>query len=70
MKLSILLGVAHMTFGLACKTANCLHFRRWRDLLLENVAEVRDLHLLCTSFTPALHLIYTCFYLITTCFIR
>ena len=39
MKLSILLGVAHMTFGLACKTANCLYFRRWKDLWFENVAE-------------------------------
>lgn len=39
MKLSILLGVSQMVFGLACKTANCIYFKKWKDLLFENIPE-------------------------------
>jgi len=39
MKISIIIGVSQMVFGLACKTSNCLYFKRWRDLLLENLPE-------------------------------
>mmetsp|Transcript_64490 Transcript_64490/g.147744 ORF Transcript_64490/g.147744 Transcript_64490/m.147744 type:complete len:816 (-) Transcript_64490:112-2559(-) len=39
MKISIILGVSQMCFGLACKTANCLYFKKWKDLLFENIPE-------------------------------
>lgn len=30
MKISIIIGVAQMCFGLACKTSNCLYFKQWK----------------------------------------
>ena len=39
MKISIIIGVAQMVFGLGCKTANCFYFRKWKDLLFENIPE-------------------------------
>ena len=39
MKISIIIGVSQMVFGLACKTLNCVYFRKWKDLLFENIPE-------------------------------
>eukprot|EP00960_Hanusia_phi_P054792 762777-Hanusia_phi.AAC.1 len=39
MKISIIIGVSQMLFGLSCKTLNCLYFRKWKDLLFENIPE-------------------------------
>ena len=39
MKISIIIGVSQMVFGLACKTSNCFYFKKWKDLLFENIPE-------------------------------
>lgn len=39
MKISIIIGVAQMCFGLACKTSNCLYFKQWKELYFENIPE-------------------------------
>eukprot|EP00802_Teleaulax_amphioxeia_P007240 Tamp_07246.p1 GENE.Tamp_07246~~Tamp_07246.p1 ORF type:complete len:835 (+),score=199.15 Tamp_07246:69-2507(+) len=39
MKISIIIGVSQMVFGLACKTSNCFYFKKWKDLYYENIPE-------------------------------
>lgn len=40
MKMSVLLGVTHMTFGVALGVFNHMHFGQWHRLLLETVPEL------------------------------
>jgi len=35
MKLSVIIGIIHMTLGILIKGSNAVHFRRWPDLFLE-----------------------------------
>jgi len=39
MKISIILGVSQMVFGLGCKTSNCFYFKKWKDFFFENIPE-------------------------------
>eukprot|EP00285_Hemiselmis_virescens_P009660 CAMPEP_0173388588 /NCGR_PEP_ID=MMETSP1356-20130122/10864_1 /TAXON_ID=77927 ORGANISM="Hemiselmis virescens, Strain PCC157" /NCGR_SAMPLE_ID=MMETSP1356 /ASSEMBLY_ACC=CAM_ASM_000847 /LENGTH=281 /DNA_ID=CAMNT_0014345531 /DNA_START=27 /DNA_END=872 /DNA_ORIENTATION=- len=39
MKISIVIGISQMLFGLACKTSNCFYFRQWKEFYFENIPE-------------------------------
>jgi len=39
MKMSVIIGVSQMLFGLACKYSNSIYFRRYKDLFFEAIPE-------------------------------
>ncbi len=40
MKLAVILGVVHMTFGICLKAVNCLYFRKKVDFYFEFIPQV------------------------------
>ncbi|CAH1109567.1 unnamed protein product [Psylliodes chrysocephalus] len=40
MKMSIILGVAHMIFGVVCSTFNFIHFKRYYSIILEFIPQL------------------------------
>lgn len=40
MKISVIIGVIHMTLGIFVKASNCLHFRRYLDFFCEFIPQL------------------------------
>lgn len=46
MKLAVIIGVIHMTFGILMKGVNALYFKNWLDLIFEFIPQI--LFFVCT----------------------